>query len=327
MQGNAIAVDTYACDGFKANLAQLDTLRHHLEQLVTGTAVQRVVDIAKTLDVDQHHRSRIFAGIARAQQLADVFQKQRAVGQACGFVVVGQIVQPLFLVQVVQRETNVACQFNQQNHFLIIEKAGFAGIQGQHAHRVVQYHDGQICGRQDAACQQGIREFGFGLCAYIVTDQYFFLPNGTHRHAVVDRQFLGQGETVFDQTQIVRIGATGRNVLNGHGLRIDQANARHFELALFHGNAARLAEQLVTVVHAHNQCVDAAEHGVDAIQATDFSIGFLAVCNIVAYAGDAGNVASYGAQNRGGPAYQSTLARACQYFVFEVPSFVSIVDQ
>ena len=60
--------------------------------------------------------------------------------------------------------------------------------------------------------------------------------------------------------------ATGTIII---ALRSTHTDQGHAEAAFNHRDAARLPEQLVAIAHAHDQRVDAAQHGVDAVEEGD----------------------------------------------------------
>src|ERR1700719_2633999 len=67
-------------------------------------------------------------------------------------------------------------------------------------------------------------------------------------------------------------------------LRVDHANPRHSECARLNRSPARLPEQCFPIVHTYDQRIDTAQHGVDAIQASDpvlrlHSLGDVSKCD------------------------------------------------
>ncbi len=77
-----------------------------------------------------------------------------------------------------------------------------------------------------------------------------------------------------------QLDVVGARAVPGHRLHqlrhpVDHAQPGHAKSPGFHGDPAGLAEQLVAVAHAHDQGVDAAEHGVDAVQPLDSFLGLL----------------------------------------------------
>ena len=68
----------------------------------------------------------------------------------------------------------------------------------------------------------------------------------------------------FDLTDIVFLSAVPGDGPSLQRARVDNTDPRHFESAGIHRYAARLVEELLAVRYAHNQCIDLAEHCVDA---------------------------------------------------------------
>ena len=76
-------------------------------------------------------------------------RNRRAVGEPGERIVVGEVVEPVLLLEVIDRERDVARQLAQQLHLLVVEEPGLVGVQGKHADRFVgnqQRQDGHRSG-------------------------------------------------------------------------------------------------------------------------------------------------------------------------------------
>src|ERR1700721_1960494 len=72
-----------------------------------------------------------------------------------------------------------------------------------------------------------------------------------------------------DRLDVAFLAAIPRDNFAIQCLRVDHTDPRHSECARFNRNLARFLEQRVPIVHANDQRIDAAQHGVDATQASD----------------------------------------------------------
>ncbi len=90
----------------------------------------------------------------------------------------------------------------------------------------------------------------------ILNPDWPVLADGGTRRTLRERGFG------FDTVQIL-IGAVakaGRDP-DRRGVRVEHANPRHVECTRLDRDPACLPEQLVTVVHAHDERIDSALHG------------------------------------------------------------------
>src|SRR3984957_3671658 len=72
-----------------------------------------------------------------------------------------------------------------------------------------------------------------------------------------------------DRLDVAFLAAIPRDNFAIQCLRVDHTDPRHSECARFNRSPARLPEQRFPIVHAYDQRIDTAQHGVDAIQASD----------------------------------------------------------
>src|ERR1700736_3758664 len=72
-----------------------------------------------------------------------------------------------------------------------------------------------------------------------------------------------------DRLDVAFLAAIPRDNLAIQCVRVDHTDPRHSECARFNRSPARLPEQRFPIVYAYDQRIDTAQHGVDAIQASD----------------------------------------------------------
>ena len=99
-----------------------------LEQRIARLPAEGIVDHPESLDVRRHDGELAFCDFRCMDVLGEPVVEQGAVGEPGELVVVGEVVEPLFLLDMVEREGDVAGQLEQQLHFLFVKKAHFAGI-------------------------------------------------------------------------------------------------------------------------------------------------------------------------------------------------------
>ena len=90
---------------------------------------------------------------------------------------------------------------------------------------------------------------------------------------------------------------------------------------------ARLFEQFVAHAHVHDERVDAAQHGVYAIQALDSDLSPLLLSDVFADACRSDHIAGSRPQHRIVPANEPTLARTCEDLVLVMPCFGQVGEE
>ena len=100
---------------------------------------------------------------------------------------------------------------------------------------------------------------------------------------------------------------------------VHAADPGDLELAVLHRNAAGLAEQFVALAHPHDQGVDAAEHGIHAVQPLDAPLGVAACRDVLTQGRHPRHLPAHGAQHRVVPVHQAPLARPGQDLVVVMP--------
>jgi hypothetical protein len=104
-----------------------------VEKRIAGLTPERVVDVAKAVDVHQHQRHVQTVARRRAELVGQPVEEQAAIGQSGQRVVAGEIVDLFFLGDEFQAEGDVPGQLVEQLEFLVVEEIRFRRIQRQNA--------------------------------------------------------------------------------------------------------------------------------------------------------------------------------------------------
>ncbi len=153
-------VGAQACHELLVRRACKQPFGHASEQLVSCGTSQRVIDRLESFQVDHHDRELAAVGGRGGDQSFEPFSEQDVVGEPGESVVVRQEVQSLLLVDVVQRERNVAHEFHEQLGFLNVEGASHGGEQREHADASPRDGERKTCKRVVAFGQQSAAQFG-----------------------------------------------------------------------------------------------------------------------------------------------------------------------
>ena len=192
----------------------------------------------------------------------------------------------LLVFEIVEGKGQVDCQVRQQLDLFGVEKVRLAGKQGDNRLRPPRQRQWKTSKGLVPPLQQDLaarRQRGFGR--NIVADHGLSQPQRAASRGLVFRRRAAR--TKLDRVDIVLICAVPGDHLAIQRMRIDHTDPRRLECPGFDRNPACLAEQLVAIMHAHDQRIDAALHRVHAIQALDPDLGLLAFGDVRGNAGDA----------------------------------------
>ena len=157
-------------------------LRHLPQQRVAGRPAEAVVDVLEPLQIDQEQGKLVPAAGGAAHVLRHPLEKQAAVRESGEHIVVGEVVEPLLLVDVIDRERDVAGQLRQQLHLFFIEEFGLAGVQREHAYRFIRDNQRQNGHRADSGLGVFLAEQHLGVALRIVGHDGLFLPDRPRDH-------------------------------------------------------------------------------------------------------------------------------------------------
>ncbi len=103
-----------------------------LQHLIADVAAEGIVDVLEAVDVEHDEREIVLAARGRFEIRAEPLQQQRAVRKTGERIVIGEIVEPLRLHDVIERERHVACELAQQLDLALVEEADFVVVQREH---------------------------------------------------------------------------------------------------------------------------------------------------------------------------------------------------
>src|SRR5437867_10892143 len=83
---------------------------------------ERIVDMGKVVQVNQYERDDAGAMLRTAHELAQSITEEGAVGKSGQSVVIGKVMEPLFLLDVLESERDVARQLVEQIDLFVIKK-------------------------------------------------------------------------------------------------------------------------------------------------------------------------------------------------------------
>src|SRR6266700_5339233 len=233
---------------------------HLLEERVAYLSTERIVDGFEPLDVDDDERELLLLAARRAYVLRQPFEEQRAVGEAGKRIVVSQKSDLFFVFDMLEREGDIARELGQQLHFFAVEESKLARIQDKNADHHAVDHQWESSQRIDPAIQAFLLHHSLRIVLNVVRDHGPFFPDRLADQALSFRLRQGERRIVEEAAYL----AVPRDRLHPHGFAVDHAHPGHAELSGPHGDAARIAEQLIPAAHAHDSRVDSAQHRVDA---------------------------------------------------------------
>ena len=257
----------------------LDALGDLPEQLVARLPAEGVVDDLEPVDVHHGNGEPAFFALRRAHVLNEALVEQAAVGEAGERVVIGEVIELLRFRDMVERERDVAGELQQQLHLLVVEESDLPGVQGEHAYPFALDDKGQHDQGTDAALPALLLHLGARIVLYIVCDHGLLVLDGASRHSPSYGAALAHGERSRGE-ELLCLAAPGDR-LHPLGFAVHYADPCHRELAGLDRSPAGSLEELVTIVHAHDEGVDSAEHRIHPVQAVDPCLRFLA-CGDVA---------------------------------------------
>ncbi|OIQ63765.1 hypothetical protein GALL_546930 [mine drainage metagenome] len=165
-------------------------LRDLAQQIVAGGAAQTVVDILETLQIDQKQGELMPAADRATHVLRHPLQKQRAVCQSGEHVVVGEVVEPFLLADVIDRERNVTSEFHQQLQFVFLEKFTLTGVQDERTHRFILNNQRQNGHRVNSAFGVFVAEHHFRVTLHIVDDNRHFFRDRPRQYGTSERRIF-----------------------------------------------------------------------------------------------------------------------------------------
>jgi hypothetical protein len=190
--------------------------------------------------------------------LAHALQEQRPVGQPGNVVVVGQVAQPVGLVEVVERKADVAAQLREQLHFGLIEKSDFVGQQRERGHHCLAHHNGQHRHAGHAALAHLIRQHDTRVAGDVIAKHGLAGAHHGSGKALAGRGHVEQTQAIADLVNPV--GLDTRQAHRHHPLRsaVHPPDPGDAEMAVLHRDATGFLEEFFPLAHAHDQGVDAA---------------------------------------------------------------------
>ena len=127
-----------------------------------------------------------------AHVLRHPLEKQSAIRESGEHIVVGEVIEPLLLVDVINRERDVAGQLRQQLHLCFIKKTGFVGVQCEYAYRVIRDQQRQNSHRVKFALDALLHERDPWIVSYVIAHDGFLFPDRTRAHGVSQRRIFAQ---------------------------------------------------------------------------------------------------------------------------------------
>jgi hypothetical protein len=191
---------------------------------------------------------------------------------------VGEVLELLRLVDMVDGEGDVPRQLAKQLHLLFIEEADFAGVQRQHPDGFPGDQQRQHHQRAEAARLRLLFEQDPRILRHVLDGDEDLLQHRAPRQPAPVRAGIGQPQGHPPDVLVVR--APPRYRLDLPRRLIHDADPRHPESAGLDRHAAAFAEQLVALAHPDDRRVDAAQHGVHAVEALDFLLRLLALGDV-----------------------------------------------
>ena len=219
----------------------------------------------------------------------------------------------------VHGKADIPRQLGQQVHFFVVKEPGFVGKQGDHADHLVRHQQGQHGHRRHAARSQLLGDQDARIVLNVLT--HHGLPGAHHAgaQAFPHCRGLAQPQPAPHMHEQLCPGPGERR--RHHLLQrvVHATDPGDLELAVLHSDAAGLAEQLVALAHTHDQGVDAAEHGIHAVQPLDAPLGVAARRDVLTQGCHPRYLPAHGAQHRVVPVHQAPLAGPGQDLVVVVP--------
>jgi hypothetical protein len=202
-----------------------------LEKPIAGMAAERIVDQAKFLHIKHRDAARLPIGRG-PEALRQALTKQLSLRKTGERVEIGQIMNGLVLLQILQREAQIRTQLQQNLRFRFIEHLGLAAEDHQRTDGSSIDEQGQRT--EGAALQQST---ALGFVGDIVERA---------RHAAIDG---AEHDMMLADPRPDRIGCALLAALAGHGARLEASGTRIRKVqgriivaALIDGNTAHLAE-------------------------------------------------------------------------------------
>src|SRR6202789_394975 len=103
-------VGIHSCQGIDVSQVFRQPFRHELEEGIADGAAETVVDLFEPLQVkdQQRHFSAITCGTTHV--LGEAIKKEASIRKSRQLMVVGEMVEPLLFLEVVDRERHIVCK-------------------------------------------------------------------------------------------------------------------------------------------------------------------------------------------------------------------------
>ena len=114
--------------------------RYLAQQRIAGLTTKRVIDGLEAFDIEDEQRAPAARMRGRGELLSEPLVEQRPVGELGEGVVVREVFSLLALVDMLERERDIAGDLEKQFHLLVIEMTGFRGVKREHADALAVLH-------------------------------------------------------------------------------------------------------------------------------------------------------------------------------------------
>ena len=178
----------------------------------------------------------------------------------------------------IDRESNVAHQGLQQRHFVFIEEIRLFREHRQDGYGLIGDDHRQRDDRANARFGAFLAIQGPGIMFRMIEHDRGLLLECLRAQCVLRCRARRQG--LFDESDELRILARRGGDGKRRRARIDQRHYAHAEPAGLDHDPARLIEQIVADIGAKDQRINAAQHRIDTVEATDIDLGRFQVVNI-----------------------------------------------
>ncbi len=256
----------------------LQALRQLREQFVARLPAERIIDRLEALDIDQNQRQLALRLLRGVQVLAHPLVEQVAIGQTGEHVVIGKVVEPGRLFDMVERERNVARQLGQQLHFLFVEEPRLGSDQRERSCRLSGHEQRQHDHGPEARCQHLVLQQDSRVELDVVRNHGTRVADCLRGKRALSRRV--PADVDVQRGSVFTADALPGDRLQAPRFPVHQPDPGDPEPARLDRDPARLAEQLVAFAHTHDQRVDPAQDGVHAIQPPDLLVGPLSLGDV-----------------------------------------------
>ncbi len=250
--------------------------RDLLQQFVARRAAERIVDGLEPVHVHEPEGELVSGSARRVHETRQALAEERRVREPRKGIVVGKVVEPLALLDVLERESDVAGELEQQPHFVfVVKEARRVGIQREHSDWHFRHEQGQHRERAKTPLERLFSERDPRVHRHIVDDHRLAFHDRAPGKAVLPGRFF------FVEPERYHPDVVLAHSLPSHGLhpirfRVHEAEPCQPESPGPDHDPAGFAKQFLALTHAHNGRVDSAQHRVNPVEAGDVPLLLLA---------------------------------------------------